>query len=327
MDRTLIVVAYYQTPSTYLNLLYFLRHGIVQTDRCDYIIVVHGESTVVFPPTVKVLRRPNRGYDFGAHAAALASVNHREYDFFIFMNASVIGPLVEPPARPTEWVDTIRERYRRRPDTGILGTTLVCLPPWDAGGEGPRVEGFFWCVNLPRLELLLTEGTILRDHPTKRSAIVEGEYGLSRCMLRHGLNLDCLLRRYEGIDWRDRSTWGANDRRHPSRAGSFYGGSVDPYEVMFHKWYWHGQPTVAFDRILDHIRRTTREALPPQFEKDFDAEAYQSRYPDLQILSGRDALLDHFLVYGFLEGRGWSHERQDVALQVDAEPHADVAIP
>lgn len=26
----------------------------------------------------------------------------------------------------------------------LVGTTIVCLPQWDAGGYGPKVEGFFY---------------------------------------------------------------------------------------------------------------------------------------------------------------------------------------
>ena len=29
-----------------------------------------------------------------------------------------------------------------------------------------------------------------------------------------------------------------NNNKHPSRKNSFYGHSLNPYELIFHKWYW-----------------------------------------------------------------------------------------
>jgi hypothetical protein len=46
-----------------------------------------------------------------------------------------------------------------------------------------------------------------------------------------------------------------NDNKHPSRHNSFYGKSIDPYEVIFHKWRWEESPPVNKDMIDSHIQR------------------------------------------------------------------------
>jgi hypothetical protein len=260
--KTLISVAFYHSPSSVLNMLYFLHHAIIPCH--DYVIAVNGESSIPFPthlPNVTILRRPNVGFDFGAHEAIVSHLGPDglgRYDFFIFMNASVIGPMItDDDDDDVDWVDIFRQRFFRH-EIGLLGTTIVCLPPTDAGGYGPRVEGFFWCTDPDGLRMIRDEKTILAQHPTKYSAIVNGEYGLSRCILRHGRNLGCMLRRYDGIDWRDPREWHHNHFQHPSRCQSFYGSSIDPYEVVFHKWFWHGEHPVNYDVVERHIIRKNR---------------------------------------------------------------------
>ena len=44
-----------------------------------------------------------------------------------------------------------------------------------------------------------------------------------------------------------------NNNLHPSRKNSFYGYSINPYDVIFHKWYWHNADTVNFDIIKQYV--------------------------------------------------------------------------
>ncbi len=95
--------------------------------------------------------------------------------------------------------------------------------------------------------------TIFCNHYDKCSAIDNGEYGLSNCILNNGYNIDCMLSKYKNIDWNDVKDHDLNNLIHPSRKNSFYGKSIDPYEVIFHKWFWHGQETVNFDIIEKYV--------------------------------------------------------------------------
>ena len=61
----------------------------------------------------------------------------------------------------------------------LVGTTIVCLPNYDAGGYGPKVEGFFFMTDNIGLNLLKNQKNIFCNHPDKYSAIVNCEYGLS----------------------------------------------------------------------------------------------------------------------------------------------------
>lgn len=256
---TIIFYAYHETESCRYNLSYFLKHALLPDYQ--YVFIVNGRNcTIAFPyrTNVRVMYRENEGFDFGGYQHALDKLGHddlsRQHEFFVFMNASVIGPLFRDGSLENDWVALFQDRFRQDASVRLLGTTIVCLPRTDAGGYGPRVEGFFFCTDREGLARLLAEPRIFYQHPTKESAILDGEYGLSRCMLRHGHNIGCMLERYQGIDWRQKKYWGMNENRHPSRAGSYFGGTIDPFEVVFHKWFWHGMPLVNDKIVHDHVR-------------------------------------------------------------------------
>lgn len=42
------------------------------------------------------------------------------------------------------------------------------------------------------------------------NTIYYSELGASAAVLDAGLNIGCLLARYQGVDWRDRANWGCN---------------------------------------------------------------------------------------------------------------------
>jgi hypothetical protein len=238
---------------------FFVKHELSYKENIDYIIVINGyETNIVFPEleNLIIIRRENKGYDFGGHNAALENIEDRgiKYDYYFFMNSGVIGPilpyyLVDSPHFhwSTIFIQKINDVVK------LVGTTIACLLPEDAGGYGPKVEGFFFMLDQIGLDLLKGEKTIFCDHPSKFSAIVRGEYELSKCILKNGYSIDCMLHKYQNIDWRDPTNYHINNNRHPSRKNSYFGNSIDPYEVIFHKWFWHGQDLVNFDRVEQYV--------------------------------------------------------------------------
>lgn len=263
MKSIIIIYTYYQSPSSDYNLDFYCRAELannINNESRDYIIVVNGYTynKLIHIPNasnITVLSRENVGYDFGGHNAALEYIDNKgkTYDYYFFMNSGVCGPFTTYLSDSEDWTDRFISKIN---DTvKLVGTTIVCLPYEDAGGYGPKVEGFFFMTDSIGLRILKQKNTIFCNHPTKYSAIVNGEYGLSNCILDAGYSLDCMLKMYEGVDWRDSANYSKNNNRHPSRNGSFYGKSIHPYEVIFHKWYWHGEPLVNFKIVNDYVCR------------------------------------------------------------------------
>ena len=70
-----------------------------------------------------------------------------------------------------------------------------------------------------------------------------------------------MIPKYQNIDWTNNANYNLNNNRHPSRKNSFYGYSLNPYEMIFHKWFWHNEDNVNFDIVKQHA-----ESLGIKFE-------------------------------------------------------------
>lgn len=260
--KSIIIYTYFESyPSNY-NLSFFVKKELSYKEDIDYIIVVNGhkyDSSIKFPniSNLTILFRDNIGYDFGGHNHALNYLdkNGLEYDYYFFMNSGVIGPIIPHYLNDSHWSNIFISKINDK--VKLVGTTIVCLPHHDAGGYGPKVEGFFFMVDQIGLTVLRNEKTIFCDHVDKYSAIVNGEYGLSNCIIKNGYTIDCMISKYQNIDWSDASNYTLNYNKHPSRKDSFYGYSLNPYEVIFHKWYWHGESTVNFEIIDQYVKNNT----------------------------------------------------------------------
>jgi hypothetical protein len=256
--NSVIIYTYFSSPSSDYNLNFFVKKELSRKDNIDYIIVINGyvyNKIIQFPnlPNLTILKRENVGYDFGGHNCALEYIEKKskKYDYYFFMNSGVIGPIIPHYFTETHWTNIFIKKINER--VKLVGTTIVCLPHTDAGGYGPKVEGFFFMVDNIGLNLLKIQQNIFCNHNDKYSAIVNGEYGLSNCILKNGFSIDCMLPKYQNIDWSNSDNYKLNNNLHPSRKNSFYGYSINPYDVIFHKWYWHNADTVNFDIIKQYV--------------------------------------------------------------------------
>jgi hypothetical protein len=281
-----------------LNLSFVLRHGFtVPLDpsvEVDYGITVNGECTSklcqdpkesLIPnkygqtPNVRVLQRENMGFDFGGHTAMLEELDREaktgRYDAFIFLNDGVVGPFT-PAYFPKKWhwAQAFTERMTDitddRGEIGLVGTSIVCLPATDLGGAGPKVEGFAFAFSRHALEIVREHGTSFRQHGSKTAAILDGEYNLSKILFEHGLNIDSLLTAYNGVDWR--TVTHCNSDVHPSRENNYFGASINPLEVIFHKPHWSGQPPVN-EQITNLYKQFREEWVSASVKPELSMES------------------------------------------------------
>ena len=256
--NSLIIYTYFSTSESDYNLEFFVKKELSYKDNIDYIIVINGlkyNKTIQFPnlPNLTILKRENIGYDFGGHKYALdyIEINSKKYDYYFFINSGVIGPIIPHYFTETHWTNIFIKKINEC--VKLVGTTIVCLPESDAGGYGPKVEGFFFMVDNIGLNLLKHQQNIFCNHKDKYSAIVNGEYGLSNCIFKNGYSIDCMIPKYQNIDWTNSINYKLNNNMHPSRKNSFYGYSINPYDVIFHKWNWYNNDTVNFEIIKQYV--------------------------------------------------------------------------
>lgn len=248
MPRTLVCYSYFEQKERVRHLQFFLREGLSGDPEIEFAFVLQGgicSLPIPEQPNIHVIRRTNEGFDFGAHAAAIedaakrhnTDVKHLPYDSCVFLNDGAVGPFL-PSYFPKDrhWTSIFSDRMSEV--IKLVGTSIVCLPESDSGGPGPKVEGFCFSLDRVGLRVCLDRGTIFTNHRTKRDAIIHGEYGVSRAILEAGYSMDCLLYRYQGLDWRSPENWKLNECIHPSREGTYGGISIHPFEVVFHKPVW-----------------------------------------------------------------------------------------
>ncbi|QKF94527.1 hypothetical protein QKU48_gp1069 [Fadolivirus algeromassiliense] len=246
--ETLISYAYYETNKTIFNLEYFSEMGIINDKKYLYIIVINGEKCSVKLPdydNVIVLRRPNVGYDFGGHKHALEWVTNKygtilPFKYYIFLNCSVIGPFL-PTYFPQNihWSTIFTSRITNK--IKLVGTTISCLHEKHKEYAGPKIGGYFFVTDTIGLQLMINRKDIFMDHETKINAIA-AEYKVTNSIFDGGYGIDCLLYKYQGIDWKDKNYIKFYEDIHPDRQGEYFGLSIHPFEVVFHKWTWSDQP-------------------------------------------------------------------------------------
>ena len=264
--KSVVIYTYFSSPSSDYNLNFFVKRELSYKNNIDYIIVINGHKyneNIQFPnlANLTILKKDNTGFDFGGHNFALEYItkNSKSYDYYFFMNSGVIGPILPRYFTESHWSNIFIKKINEK--VKLVGTTIVCLPHTDPGGYGPKVEGFFFMVDNIGLQLLKTQQNIFCNHNDKCSAIVYGEYGLSKCILNSGYSIDCMIPKYQNIDWTNNNNYNLNNNIFPSRKNSFYGYSLNPYEMIFHKWFWHNEDNVNFDIVKQHV-----ESLGIKFE-------------------------------------------------------------
>lgn len=257
-DKIVIIYTYFKSPVADYNLTFFSRRELTYKENIDYVIVINGYTCdILFPriANLTILKRENVGYDFGGHNEAIQYLKSKglTYKYYFFMNSGVFGPIM--PAYITEhWSEIFIKKLIGL--VKIVGTSIVCLRKDDLGGFGPKVEGFFFLTDSIGLGLLLEEETVFCNHVDKKAAIIDGEYGLTKCIMKHGYTIDCMIQRYNGVDWYDKRNWNINNNKHPTRKNDYFGKSINPYEVIFHKWYWEGKDLVNYDIVKHYVEQT-----------------------------------------------------------------------
>ena len=75
----------------------FIKKCIFNDENTDFILISNNKNNKIdiIQDNVKILYRDNIGYDFGGWSDALLTNNlYENYDKFIFVNSSVVGPFI-----------------------------------------------------------------------------------------------------------------------------------------------------------------------------------------------------------------------------------------
>lgn len=251
-NKYVCIYAYYEKNNDYKkNLEYFLKNGGIKPD-IDYYIVINGTCTVNIPTlsNIQVIQRENKGYDFGAWQHVIKNYIKKPYDYYIFLNSSVIGPY--PKNEP--WLPRFLELFSTGPDVKLVGTSIAVLnnnedcflksylDDYKNLNVLPHVQSMFFILNQEGFQYLSDIGFFDDEDKLNKEnqiwyVIANKEIKLSNNILKNGWNINSILPKYRDIDYRT-ITHNINptgeDPYYPKR---YFGETIQPEDVIFYKSY------------------------------------------------------------------------------------------
>jgi len=225
----------------------FINKCIFYDDNIDFLMISNSfNSTFNVPKHVKILNRENIGFDFGAWSYGLLhNDTYKNYDYFIFINSSVIGPYV-PMYYSGNWTDIFIEGLTD--DIKLFGCTINCNVRCNNGV--PHVQSYCFSVNKETVNFLIKEDLFsMSNHAlTVSEAILLKEIRMSSLIINNGWNIGCLMKYYRGIDF----------RLPPNQRGCDILGDM-AYDNSFKTNFFKGFEEIVFikgNRYIDFERET-----------------------------------------------------------------------
>lgn len=241
-NKICVIYNYYEKNDLYKkNFIYFLENGIL--NELDYYIIINGKSTVNIPIkyNVHIHYRENKGYDFGAFSYAINKKINKKYDYYFFINTSVKGPYLKD--NKIKWYKKFLSLFNT--NTHLVGTSInICtlkhIQEKFSKNVVPHVQSMFFVIDHLFLNELKNENFFNEEEINNMNfgdLILNKEINLSQIAINKGYNINCILSKYKDIDYINikkninLSSLGGD----PYFINSYFGGTIDPYEVIFFK--------------------------------------------------------------------------------------------
>jgi hypothetical protein len=232
-NRYVCLYAYYEKNNDYKdNFKFFLENGIL--DYVDYYFIINDKCSVNLPEkkNIKIFNRKNIGYDFGAWSFGLEKLKN-VYDYYIFMNTSVIGPYLDNNNQ--DWLEKFMELFNTK-DVKLVGSTINILNPPHA----THVQTMFFILDREAIEFLNSKDFFNEKEINKydfNSIVNKKEIGLSQYILKNNWNINCIIPYYRNLDYRTLY----HNINQPTEISdvvynnSFFGRTLTPKEMVFYK--------------------------------------------------------------------------------------------
>jgi lipopolysaccharide biosynthesis protein len=194
MPRTLVLFVFHQYND---RVEHFLRNAIFYDENIDFIVISNSRDNVFeVPPYVKTLFRDNIGFDFGGWSDGLLTDDlYKQYDNFIFINSSVIGPFIDSG----KWTDAYLSKLNVN-NVKLIGSTINTM---SLAHILAHVQTYAFAVDREALEYLIAEELFTTKKYTKtiEDTVFFKEIGMSRLIVAKGWNISSLHRLYKSVDF------------------------------------------------------------------------------------------------------------------------------
>lgn len=196
MSKTLVLFVFHVLNERVQN---FIKNAIFYDENVDFIIISNDKNNRFEAPSyVKSLFRDNIGYDFGGWSEALLTNNlYKNYNNYIFVNSSVIGPYI-PSYYKGKWTDIYLDGLQN--NIKLFGSTInTCRNPLHLS----HVQSYIFAMNKETLDYLIDCEifSITNYASTFHDAIHNKEILMSKKILENGWNIGSLLPYYKDVDF------------------------------------------------------------------------------------------------------------------------------
>ena len=258
-NKICCLYCYYEKNEQYKNnFIYFMENGILPT--VNYYIIINGEQHDVNIDRIKnrnninIIYRKNEGYDFGAYSDVIQNYMSQKYKYYFFINTSVIGPNFTPSniqndGTDKDWTKPFLSLFGEDNDVKVVGTSVnICniKNPTivELYGDKPvysHVQSMFFCIDDVYFNYLKNDIDFFNKtqiYENIQDVIIRKELGLSQYAINNGWNINCILSKYRGLDYRtvDKNiNFSSNEIGDPYFVGAYFGNTIEPYEVIFFK--------------------------------------------------------------------------------------------
>lgn len=212
------------------NTDFFIRNGVFESEKYYYYFIINdkGLRYHVDKKNHKQINRENTGIDFGAYSFFVNKYEKtllKEYDYFIFINQTVIGPIFPVWFKGEQnWPDIFTSMIDD--DTKLSGISIGYFP-------SPHIQSMFFCTDRIGLKILIDNNIFDEfEKMTKEEIIKNREVSMSQTIISHGYNIKCLLKADQNIDFRKNPL---PTHKDPWWHGHYLGKTPHPYETLFTK--------------------------------------------------------------------------------------------
>ena len=249
-QKALVVYCYHEDVHTRHNLEFFVNQGILDKPNYLYLFVINGHICTVPIPgkaNIRVAKRDNDS-DLSAYEFAIRETKALSYDIVLFVNSSCLGPFL-PAWSSQDWISIFAQHLS---DTVVMVGPVLEVPPDELGfiacGEPvlnqpnrniPFIHTYMFAVNRKGLEII--RESFPSNSTNKQELVLKYERLLTAKILLSGLNVKCLMAKYQGVDCSCRTNWEAHLWTKPGlptcpEVPSNYDGiDLHPLEVIFFK--------------------------------------------------------------------------------------------
>jgi hypothetical protein len=195
------------------NLLYFLNNAIL--DEMDYYIIISGKSNIQIPykKNIKILKRDDKGFDFGAYCYAIEkiSIESIKYDYYFFINSSKTFAFIKNNNK--QWYEYYIELFNK--NVKLVSSSIHILNKnfsmkYNLNNIYRKkypfyyIQTIFFCMNNEYFSFLNNINFFNENEVMNKDIeyiISYKDIGLSQIALNNNWNINCINEKFKNIDY------------------------------------------------------------------------------------------------------------------------------